>query len=294
MSVAAAREARTSAAAEIAVSARLCDRIVRLHDQLSRLDSLAPAPRVDALFQELVRLCVGAHDEMAASVLSDARIRQARPSLLRICSQGESLLEQAWADRVLEAEDPWAELGRFTYLSNYEQLIRLELQTLAAAGYVPSPDSRVCFLGGGPLPMSALLLHRELGGAVDIVDSEPRAASIARRLLDRLAPGPGLRVVLADAMCAADMAEHLAGCDVVVVAALVGQSRSQKRAVLRAVGRALHSGGYLAIRSANGLRSLLYPVVEPQDVVEAADCMPRVLMHPRSDVVNSVLVALRP
>jgi nicotianamine synthase len=293
MSVTASRTAEFPPDVEIAPTAGLCDRIVRLHEHLSRLDNLAPTAEVNALFQELVRVCVHADDRAAPPVLADARIRRLRPDLLRLCSQGESLLEQAWAHGVLEAADPWAELGRFTYLENYQQLSRLEVHTLAGAGHVPRPGSRVCFLGGGPLPVSALLMHRELGAGVDVVDNEPQAADLARRLLNRLAPGPGLRVAQADATSAEDMAQLLVGCDVVVVAALVGHTRSQKRAVLRAVGRALDPGAYLVVRSAHGLRSLLYAVVEPGDVAEAAGCVPQVLVHPLSDVVNSVLVARR-
>jgi nicotianamine synthase len=293
MSGAASRTAEFPPDVSFAPAGGLCERIVWLYERLSRLGSLAPAPEVNALFQELVRVCVHADDRAAPPVLADARIRRLRPDLLRLCSQGESLLELAWARRVVEATDPGAELGRFTYLENYQRLSRLELHTLAGAGHVPRPGGRVCFLGGGPLPVSALLLHRELGAAVDVVDNQPQAADLARRLLNRLAPGPGLRVTPADATSAQDMARLLAGCDVVFVAALVGHTRMQKRAVLHAVGRALDPGAYLVLRSAHGLRSLLYPVVEPGDVTEAAGCVPQVLVHPLSDVLNSVLVARR-
>jgi len=293
MSVTAAAHCRVSTRHGDGAHAGLCDRIIRLHEDLSRLDSLAPAPEVNALFQELVRVCVRADRRAAPPILADARIRRLRPGLLRLCSQGESLLEQAWARGVLAAADPWAELGRFTYLENYRQLSRLEVHALAAAGHVPRPGGRVCFLGGGPLPLSALLMHRELGADVDVVDNQPEAADLARRLLNRLAPAAGLRVAQADATCAEDMAQALAGCDVVVVAALVGHNRGQKRAVLRAVGRALEPGAHLVVRSAHGLRSLLYAAVEPGDVAEAAGCMPQVLVHPLGDVVNSVLVARR-
>jgi nicotianamine synthase len=293
MSVTASRTAEFPPDADIAPAAGLCDRIVWLHEQLSRLGSLAPAPDVNALFRELVQVCVHADGRTAPPVLADARIQRLRPDLLRLCAQGESLLEQAWAHRVLEAADPWAELSRFTYLENYQQLSRLEMHTLAGAGHVPRPGGRACFLGGGPLPVSALLMHRELGAAVDVVDNEPQAADLARRLLNRVAPGPGLYVAQADATSAEDMAPLLAGCDVVVVAALVGHTPEQKRAVLRAVGRALDPGAYLVVRSAHGLRSLLYAVVEPGEVAEAAGCVPQVLVHPLTDVVNSVLVARR-
>jgi nicotianamine synthase len=291
MSATASPAAGFSPDADIGAAAGLCDRIVTLYQDLSRCSSLAPAPEVNALFGELVRVCVQADDRAAPSVLADERIRRLRPDLLRLCAQGESLLEQAWALRVLQAADPWAELGRFTYLENYRQLSRLEVHSLAGAGRVPRPDGRFCFLGGGPLPLTALLMHWELGAAVDVVESNPQAAELARRLLDRLVPGPGLRVRQADATSAGDMAQLLAGCDVVIVAALVGCTRDQKRAVLRAVGPALDQGAYLVVRTARGLRSLLYPVVEPADVAEAAGCLPRVLVHPLGDVVNSVLVA---
>ena len=293
MSVAASRAAKFPSDVEVAPTAGLCDRIVRIHEDLTRLDNLAPAPAVNALFQDLVQVCVHADDRAAPPVLADARIRRLRPDLLRLCSQGESLLEQAWAHRVLEAADPWAELSRFPYLENYRQLSRLELHTLRGAGHVPRPGGRVCFLGGGPLPVSALLVHRELGAAVDVVDNEPQAANLARRLLNRLEPGPDLRVAQADATSAGDMAQLLAGCDVVVMAALVGHTQEQKRAVLRTVGRTLDPGAYLVVRTAHGLRSLLYAAVEPGEVAEAARCVPQVLVHPLSDVVNSVLVARR-
>lgn len=293
MSVADPRTADCLPGLEVTPAGGLSDRIVRLYEQLSRFGDLAPAPDVNTLFGELVRICVRADSRAAPLVLADVRVRRLRPDLLRLCSRGESLLEQAWAHRILQAADPWIELGRFTYLQNYQQLSRLELHTLAGAGHVPRPRGRICFLGGGPLPLSALLMHRELGVAVDVVDNEPGAAGLARRLLSRLAPGPGLRVSQGDATSAGDMAQLLAGCDVVVVAALVGRTRDQKRAVLRAVGRAMDPGAYLVVRSAHGLRSLLYAVVEPGDVAEAAGCVPQVLVHPLGDVVNSVLVARR-
>ncbi len=294
MSITASRTTEYPSDVATASATALCDTVIRLHEGLSRLANLVPASDADAIFHELVRVCIDAGNEAAASVLADARIRRLRPDLLRLCSEGESLLEAAWARRVGEAGDPPAELDRFPYLENYRRLSRLELHTLAGAGHVPLAAHRVCFLGGGPLPVSGLLMRQQLGVTVDVVEKEPLAADLARRLLGRLAPGPGLRVVEADAASAEDMAQLVPGCDVVVMAALVGPTRDEKREVLRAVGRAMDPGAYLVARSAHGLRSLLYPVVEPGDV-EAAGCVPHVLVHPLSDsdVINSVLVARR-
>jgi len=283
----------TTRGGAVAPGSALPDRIADLYRHLQGLESLAPAPRVDELFGELVEVCVRADQAAAPTVLDDPRIRRLSPDLLRICSEGESLLELAWARRVIDSADPRAELARFPYLENYRQLTRLELHALAGAGHRPQQGRRVCFLGGGPLPLTAALMHAELGTPVDVVDNHAEAVDLARQVIGRLAPGAGIRVVEADAASAEDMGRILAGCDVVVLAALVGCTRPQKQAVLSAVGGALDAGAYLVVRSTHGLRSLLYPVVDVSDVAELAGCLPQVLVHPLGDVVNSVLVARR-
>ncbi|HEY6794089.1 MAG TPA: nicotianamine synthase family protein [Kineosporiaceae bacterium] len=283
----------TTRSASLARDSELSDRIALLYRHLRGLQSLAPAPGVDDLFGELVEVCVRTDEAAAPTVLADPRIRELLPDLLRICGEGESLLEQAWARRVIGSADPWGELVQFPYLENYRQLTRLELHALAGAGHRLQPGRRVCFLGGGPLPLTAVLMHAELGTPVEVVDNRAEAVDLARQVIARLAPGSGIRVVRADASAAEDMGRILAGCDVVVLAALVGCTRQQKQEVLGAVGGALDAGAYLVVRSTHGLRSLLYPVVAVSDVAEMAGCLPEVLVHPLGDVVNSVLVARR-
>jgi len=279
--------------ADLNAASDLGDQIAGLYHRLLGLPDLAPAPAVDALFRELVRLCTVTDDSVAARVLAEPAIRRLRGDLIRLCGRGESLLEQLWAQRVLAAADPAAELGRFPYLGNYRQLSLLETHALAGSGHVPRNGGRLCFLGGGPLPLSALLLHRYLGGAVEIVDVDPLAAGLARRVVGRLSDSAALRVTEADAASGAEMSRLLPGYDVVVVAALVGTTPSEKRAMLRAVGAAMDPGAFLLVRSASGLRTLLYAVVEPADVAAEAGCVPQLLVHPLGEVVNSVLVARR-
>jgi nicotianamine synthase len=278
---------------EPAPGGALPNRIARLYRHLRDLESLAPGPGVDELFGELVQVCVRTDQSASPRVLADPRVRELMPDLQRICAEGESFLEQVWAHRVIGSADPWAELAQFPYLDNYRQLTRLELHALAGAGHRRRQAGRVCFLGGGPLPLTAVLMRADLGTPVDVVDNRAEAVDLARRVIGRLAPGPGIRVVQADAASADDMHRILAGCDVVVLAALVGCTRRQKQAVLSAVGGALATGAYLVVRSTHGLRSLLYPVVDVGDVARMAGCLPQVLVHPLGDVVNSVLVARR-
>lgn len=267
-------------------------RILRLYERLCAHNTPTPSPAVNALFADLVSACVSADVADAASVLSDPRIVGVRSDLIRLCAEGESLLEYAWARRVLAVADAHAETAAFPYFGNYEQLARLELHALAGVGHRPEATRRVCFIGGGPLPLSAVLLGRRLTAHVTVVDRDIEAVELSRRLVDRLVPAGRISVVLADAASASDMARAVAGCDVIVVAALVGTTQPQKRAALRAIGTSVEPGTHVVIRSADGLRSLLYPVVDIRDVREAG-LVPEVLVHPLGEVINSVLVTRR-
>lgn len=268
----------------------LAGRILRVYDGLRAQDSLAPSPEVNSLFADLVSICAHADPADASSALTDPRITEARDGLVRLCAEGESRLEQWWARRTLAAADPHAELAAFPYLRNYQQLAHLERHALAGTGHRPGESRRLCFLGGGPLPLSAIMLSRMLDTQVTVVDRDADAVALSRRLLDRLGLAEQISVLLADASSASDLAYATASCDVVVVAALVGTTRIEKQAALRAVGTALEADTRVLIRSAQGLRSLLYPVVDVRDVHDAG-LVPEVLLHPFGEVINSVFVA---
>jgi len=267
-------------------------RILCLYEQLRAHNSPAPSPAVNALFADLVSACVSGDATDAAAALSDPRIVGVRADLIRLCAEGESLLENGWARRVLAAADARAEMAAFPYLGNYEQLARLELHALAGAGHRPQDTRRVCFIGGGPLPLSAMLLCSRLTAHITVVDRDIEAVELSRRLVDRLLPAQRISVVQADAASASDMARAVAGCDVVVVAALVGTTQAQKRAALQAIGTSVEPGTYVVVRSADGLRSLLYPVVDIRDVRDAG-LVPEAIVHPLGEVINSVLVTRR-
>jgi nicotianamine synthase len=273
-------------------AATLADRVVDLYERLAALDGLAPSPLVDGLFTDLVRTCLVTDADGPEAVLADDRVRLLRNGLVDLCARGETQLETAWAAGILAADDPAAELRRFPYLANYEALTRLEVHALAAAGHEPGTLRRVCFVGGGPLPLRALLLHRTTAAQVRVVDHDPGAVRLADRVLDALGARGGVRCVQADAATGDGLAAAVEGCDVVVLAALVGLTAAAKRQVLRTLAAALPAGTWLVLRSADGLRSLLYPTV---DVADVARCgfTPELVVHPLGEVVNSVLVARR-
>ena len=200
--------------------------------------------------------------------------------LRRLCAEGETQLERDWASRIATAADPGGTLAGFPYLDNYRRLVRLEVDALGRTAR--RQVRRVAFLGSGPLPLSALLLARALAVPVDAVDHDPGAVAAGRLVAAALGDD---RVTFVRAGAGQlDLAAH----DVVVLAALVGESRAEKRAVLRHLAAAMAPGAVLLARSARAARTLLYPPVDARDLQGFAL---QSVIHPVDDVVNSVVVA---
>lgn len=258
-------------------------RLVALCDELERTD-LRPAPEVDAAFGELVGLCCHPPTGDTARVLE--QIAPHADRLRELSSTGEGRMEQHWAARIAAAADPVAELDLFPYLGNYHDLVRLELASLDAVG-VPAPR-RAVVLGSGPLPLTGLVLAARHGAEVVHVDRDADAA----RAGDAVATALGIpaRTLVADVTAAVPdpgLDAELAQADVVLVGALVGADAPEKRALTTRLAEAA-PGATLLVRTAAGLRTLLYPEVTAADLPDL-DVLLEV--HPWTDVVNSVLVA---
>lgn len=257
--------------------------IYDLYDALAAQPDLRPAPVVTSLFERLVSLVVDAPDEMSSAVLDDPRIRSIAGDLRRLSAVGEAALERSWSMHIAGSDRPRQELGRFPYADNYRRLVRLELDALAAAG-LPRPRS-IAFLGAGPLPLTAFHLAAELDLPVHSVDRDPAAVEAARACA-RAVGAAELRFELADATTV-----ELGQYDVVVLAALVGETPEHKTAILARLTRAMRPGAVLLARSARGLRTLLYPEV-PASALAGFEVV--TVVHPTNDVVNSVVVARVP
>lgn len=252
--------------------------IRRIYDQLEAQPDLAPSSEVSCLFSALVDIALTT-PEHPVDVLMDPRVDPITSHLRRLCGQGECALESAWAQRILESPDPQLEVERFPYAANYRQLCRMEIGVLASA--LPTQLSNVGFVGCGPLPLSSMHLAQALEAAVVNIDHDPHVLDVSRQVMNAL--GVGVSHLLADA----ERIDY-SGFDVVVLAALVGESDDDKRAIMRHISTSLRPGALLLARSAHGLRELLYPPI-PDDALDCFDKLAEV--HPVNDIVNSVILA---
>jgi nicotianamine synthase len=264
----------------------LREQITAIHTALTRASSLEPSPMVNKLFTELLHLCEYRSGEDPAAVLADPRIAVLTPRLRQVCATGEFLMERSWAHRVIAAARPDEELAAFPYLANYEELTTLEMHALAGVGLDLDRVRRLCFLGGGPLPLSALMMSRNLRAPVDVVDLSAEATALGSQVAERVSLADQVHFHRADA---AEF-DGVADSDVVILAALVGLERDVKRQVLQALSDRMRSGSMLVVRSAHGLRTLLYPPLELSDL---RDWRPLSVIRPLNAVVNSVVVAVR-
>ncbi len=268
----------------------LAARVAALYESLRSQPDLAPSSVVDRLFGELVELC-GEHggdlSPRAARVLDDERITSRLTGLHEVCAEGEYLLERHWAGRIAAAPRPREELAGFPYLENYRELTRLEINLLRCFGVEPSAAERICFLGAGPLPLSAVCLYDELAVPIDVVDRSPDAVALGSACGEALLEPGALRFHRADA---AEF-EPVAEADIVVLGALAGLDSEAKNVILGSLWQRLSPGAVLLVRSAAGLRRLLYPAIGAQ---ELSGWEQLGVLHPLNDVINSVIVLRRP
>ncbi len=267
-------------------AAALVEEILALHDALAVARTLDPAPRTNALFGRLVALAVAPRDPRVVDrVLADTVLAARLPHLRAVCARGEYALEHAWARHVVAAADPLAALEAFPYLQNYRDLTRIEYH--AVAGHAAAPPRRALFVGSGPLPLSALLLARH-GVAVDALDLDDDAVRLGRRLARVLSDD--VSFAQGDVLACGD----LSGYDLVCVAALVGLDPAEKSGALARLRARMRPGATVLARSAHGLRGLLYPVLDVADAAGLGGLEPVAVLHPHTDVVNSVVLARVP
>lgn len=256
-----------------------------LHGALAESDDLDPGPATDAVFARLVALATRRRPAgQAERVLADPDVARLVPDLHRLCARGEYALERLWSRRVAAADDPWAVLQAFPYTGNYRDLTRLEVHALR--GHLPAAPRRVLFVGSGPLPLTSIMMATEHGVAVDNLDVDPEAVALGAASVAALGT-PGVRFRAGDVLDTTD----LGGYDAVCLAALVGLEPAAKARVLAHLRRHVEPGALLLARSAHALRALLYPVLDVDDVLAPAGFDPLAVLHPYTDVVNSVVLA---
>lgn len=243
-------------------------------DEITALDDLRPSPKVNALFTQLVDLVVTLPDEFLIDIDAQRMMQQ-------IASSAETEMEIYWANEIINSPQPLETFNSFPYLDNYAKLVAREIAQIEASGCQLAAQTRILMVGSGPLPMTALELMRQRSVQVDHVDISPIAIALCQQVGRQLNIDCGH--ILGDGATAVLDAQY----DAILIAGLAGESVEDKQAIVNNMLPALAKDGRLLLRSARGIRSLLYPGVRANDFYGV-----RLLSeyHPTDDVINSVFI----
>ncbi|KAH8550284.1 Nicotianamine synthase [Umbelopsis sp. PMI_123] len=274
-------------------SQALIKEIEGIYTELSRIPSLKPGATTNKLFSKLVGLCIKQYNaETVCDVLEHPHIIQLTKHLRDICSTGEYLLECQWSQQIINEAHTYTGnqeelLKKFVYYDNYQELTKLELHAMLGCGVVPRS---VVFVGSGPMPLSSILLADMCSDTSIIrnLDVDKDAIGIASELVSVIGKEKRIENLLCDGMDYTGFGE----ADVIFLAALVGCDHQQKMKFLKRIFDQCKPGTAVMVRSAHSLRGLLYPVIEPEDLVKCGFLVD-IELHPHNQVVNSVILARR-
>ncbi|KAF2644552.1 Nicotianamine synthase [Massarina eburnea CBS 473.64] len=286
---------------------QLFSQIGDIYEELSCLDNVSPGERVNGLLTRLVGLCVQPYgSEFEACFLAIEGVQELCASLQSICARAEGELESYWARRILEGSqasiekdsDPRNLLNQFPYYTNYIDLSRLETSLLRA--FLPSSTTlgisplNIAFIGSGPLPLTSFCLLDIIPNAkIYNIDRDEPALKISSELSETVGFGKSMKFACEDvSVDGVDKTKSVEWeeMDVVFLAALVGMDTATKLGILESLARKLRPGTLVAARSARGLRTVLYPVLELSDDLSRLGYDVLAELHPHTDVVNSIIV----
>jgi hypothetical protein len=226
-------------------------KIVAVHALLTNEGDLSPRnQKISAALRELVDLLLRSYSSAeAAAIVNHPEVTALRISLLDRLSEAESALERFWSQRFRNRKTLHVrDLREFLYWRNYERLLGMELKALAAIRrFKARKHGEIVFVGGGPLPLSAIVLHMRTGKPVLCVDADAEASECARKLLTKLS----LSQVSAVHTDGVDF--DYGGASAIFIASLTNRKMDVAKRIVETCKEPV-----VAVRTVDGVRALLY------------------------------------
>ncbi len=195
-----------------------------------------------------------AHDKVidfdsAKHILDDENMGEALKVIRKFYVHIGTRLETEMAQKLLESADPCTTLESFHYYDRYLGLLNNENQLVKF-----TPEQKVVFIGGGPLPLTLILLnkfYKTPGISVEII---PEVVEISRQVLKKVGLDSQIQVVEGDETSLKDMDYKM-----VMVAALA----EPKERVFANLWEIVDTLTPVIYRTYTGMRAILYsPVTE--------------------------------
>nr|WP_319372999.1 nicotianamine synthase family protein [uncultured Methanobacterium sp.] len=195
-----------------------------------------------------------AHDQeidfdSAKHILDDEKMNEALKLIRKFYVGIGARLETDNARAILESDDPWKTLESFHFYNRYQGLLRNENQLVKF-----TPEQKVVFIGGGPLPLTLILLNKIFKAQCVSVEIMPEVAELSQKVIAKLGLESQIEVVRGDETSLRSI-DHT----VVMVAALA----EPKERVFANVWEVVDTVTPVLYRTYTGMRAILYsPVTE--------------------------------
>ena len=230
------------------------DKIKSIANSLDKYQKYKPDEiPLDEIIKLLDSVEIIAHDQeidfdSAKHILDDDQMNEALKIIRKFYVSLGARLETENAKAILKSDDPWSTLESFHFYNRYQGLIKNENQLVKF-----TPEQKVVFIGGGPLPLTLILFNKLFKSQCVSVEIQPEVAKISRQVLKKLGM-PEIEVVEGDETSIKDM-----DYTVIMVAALA----EPKERVFTNIWEMVDTNTPIIYRTYTGMRAILYsPVTE--------------------------------
>ncbi len=218
--------------------------------------------------------------EEVEMVIRNKNIRELRQSLLVNLSESEYQMELFESRRLCgESGAGLSALAQYEDWEKYESLVGHELEQLSKQPQPAEAGIPIVFVGSGPLPLSAILIHILKKEIVYCLDIDPDACEASTALLERIGLAHNIHVVKEDG---AKFDYH--PFQRIFIASLV----PDKQKVLEQIRRT-RPDALVAVRTVEGMRQLMYEALS-EETMESEGWELLARTSPEgSTVINSTL-----
>lgn len=245
---------------------------LKIFDRILKLDSLKPSQETNDAFFDLVTFC----SNNKKINLKNNQIKKLR----ELSSQAEYEMEMYWAKRIIASKNADKELRTFWYYANYEQLVDLEYSNISS---LYKNIKKILFVGGGPLPLTAILLHKKYGTKCTILEKDTESHNISTLLLQKLSLTNAVKVINVPA----EDYSNYNSFNLIYLAAMVGEDETSKSKIISLLHTKISKGKVLVCRSSHGTRKLLYTPIGTKILQEIT---PILEVRPYNSIINSFYI----
>lgn len=209
--------------------------------------------RLYQILDDLAHMGAGAH--LAELILDEPDIRQELPMIRSYYSAFFSIHEKHLAEALFKSDSPWKTLKSFPLYPRYEALVRSQIEAVNT-----TPDSKMTFIGCGPVPMTLILMSRLYGIRSIGLDNSAETVNLAKKVIQCLGLENEIQIIHGD-----DSHLREFSWDMVLVAAL-SEPKARIFQTLCAILKERNVNAPVIYRTYTGMRAVLYEPVQPEDI----------------------------